>query len=46
MRMLPLFGKRTPARDREGARGSVRAMPEHSTCRDDAVVTGGYVTRY
>lgn len=39
MRMLPLFGKRTPARDRKGARGSVRAMPEHSTCRDDAVVT-------
>lgn len=34
MRMLPLFGKRTPARDRKGARGSVRAMPEHSTCRD------------
>lgn len=33
MRMLPLFGKRTPARDRKGARGSVRAMPEHSTCR-------------
>lgn len=23
----------------EGARGSVRAMPEHSTCRDDVVVT-------
>ena len=22
----------------EGARGSVRAMPEHSTCRDDVVV--------
>lgn len=34
IRMLPLFGKRTPARDRKGARGSVRAMPEHSTCRD------------
>ena len=33
MRMLPLFGKRTPARDLKGARGSVRAMPEHSTCR-------------
>lgn len=33
IRMLPLFGKRTPARDRKGARGSVRAMPEHSTCR-------------
>ena len=39
MRMLPLFGKRTPARDRKGARGSVRAMPEHSTCRDGLVVT-------
>lgn len=39
MRMLPLFGKRTPARDRKGARGSVRAMPEHSTCRDDVVIT-------
>lgn len=46
IRMLPLFGKRTPARDRKGARGSVRAMPEHSTCRDDVVVTGGYATRY
>lgn len=34
IRMLPLFGKRTPARDLKGARGSVRAMPEHSTCRD------------
>lgn len=33
IRMLPLFGKRTPARDLKGARGSVRAMPEHSTCR-------------
>ena len=40
MRMLPLFGKRTPARDRKGARGSVRAMPEHSTCRDGLAVTG------
>ncbi len=30
----------------EGARGSVRAMPEHSTCRDDAVVTDGHATRY
>ena len=39
MRMLPLFGKRTPARDRKGARGSVRAMPEHSTCHDDVVIT-------
>lgn len=39
MRMPPLFGKRTPARDRKGARGSVRAMPEHSTCRDDVVIT-------
>lgn len=37
IRMLPLFGKRTPARDRKGARGSVRAMPEHSTCRDGAI---------
>lgn len=36
IRMLPLLGKRTPARDLKGARGSVRAMPEHSTCRDDA----------
>lgn len=44
MRMLPLFGKRTPARDRKGARGSVRAMPEHSTCRDDAVVTDEHRT--
>lgn len=39
MRMLPLFGKRTPARDLKGARGSVRAMPEHSTRRDGLVVT-------
>ena len=39
MRMLPLFGKRTPARDRKGARGSVRAMPEHSTRRDGLVIT-------
>lgn len=44
MRMLPLFGKRTPARDRKGARGSVRAMPEHSTCRDDAVVADEHRT--
>lgn len=44
MRMLPLFGKRTPARDLKGARGSVRAMPEHSTCRDDAVVTDEHRT--
>ena len=28
----------------EGARGSVRAMPEHSTCRDDVVVTGEHHT--
>lgn len=46
MRMLPLFGKRTPARDRKGARGSVRAMPEHSTCRDDVVIVDGHATRY
>lgn len=45
MRMLPLFGKRTPARDRKGARGSVRAMPEHSTCRDDVVIVDGHATR-
>lgn len=44
MRMLPLFGKRTPARDRKGARGSVRAMPEHSTCRDGLAVTDGHRT--
>lgn len=44
MRMLPLFGKRTPARDRKGARGSVRAMPEHSTCRDDVVITDEHHT--
>ena len=44
--MLPLFGKRTPARDRKGARGSVRAMPEHSTCRDDVVIVDGHATRY
>jgi|GEM_PF-2816415 len=44
MRMLPLFGKRTPARDRKGARGSVRAMPEHSTCRDDVVITDEHRT--
>lgn len=44
MRMLPLFGKWTPARDRKGARGSVRAMPEHSTCRDDVVITDEHHT--
>lgn len=44
IRMLPLFGKWTPARDRKGARGSVRAMPEHSTCRDGLAVTDGYAT--
>lgn len=44
IRMLPLFGKRTPARDRKGARRFVRAMPEHNTCRDDVVVTDEHHT--
>ena len=30
----------------EGAHGSVRAMPEHSTCRDDAVVINRHAIRY
>lgn len=44
IRMLPSFGKRTPARDLKGARGSVRAMPEHSTCRYGFVVTDEHRT--